>query len=123
VASLVALGSTGCASKVGWEVTTERTCSIDDPAIVCVVGTPDFGHTVRVGDANLLPGECVAIPDSGRGGQVVVFTHPPSTGRDMPDFADRRWVRAPRSRVTIVAVDRDGQIDVVERVDCDRQPF
>lgn len=108
---------TGCASKAGWSVTDERTCSPRDPAQVCSLAAPDYGHVIELGDAELLPGECVALDEAGRGGLIRVETRDPRGERR------RAWIRAPRSRVTIVEVARDGDADVAKRRSCDRTPI
>jgi hypothetical protein len=98
-------------------VTPERTCSAHDPARVCSVAEPDYGHTLELGDVELLPGECAALNGAGRGGLIHVET------RDPRGAGHRRSIRAPRSKATILAIDADGRVDVVERRTCDRTPI
>lgn len=115
--ALLPLALGGCASKVGWSITDEaRTCSPKDPARVCGLAEPDFGHTLELGDARLLPGECAALNDSGRGGLIRVET------RDPRGELRRSLIRAPRSKVTVIELREDGRAKVVERRGCDRMP-
>jgi hypothetical protein len=112
---LIALS--GCASKVGWSPTDVRTCAPKDPAQVCSVAAPDYGHVIELGDTELLPGECAVLADSGRGGLIRIETRDPRGGRQ------RSWVRAPRSKVTIVEVHEDGEAKTRARSSCDRTPI
>lgn len=114
---LAACGMCGCASEVGWSVTPDRTCSAHDPARVCSVVEPDFGHTLRLGDVELLPGECAAQDGAGRGGLIRMET------RDPRGEGRHRSIRIPRSKVTILAIEEDGKPEVVERRTCDRTPI
>jgi hypothetical protein len=103
----------GCASETGWSVTESRTCAPRDPARVCSVDAPDYGHVIELGDTELLPGECAVLDDAGRGGSIRIETRDPRGERR------RSRIRAPRSRATIVELERDGKAKVVERHRCD----
>lgn len=115
IAGFVALA--GCASKVGWSPSEERICSPKDPAQVCSLSAPDYGHVIELGDTKLLPGECVVLADAGRGGLLRIETRDPRGQRA------RRWIRAPKSKVTIVELREDGEPKLDERRSCDRAPF
>lgn len=106
----------GCASQVGWSPTEARVCAPKDPAQVCSVVAPDFGHVITVGDVELLPGECAVLADTGRGGMIRVETRDPRGERA------RRWVRVPQSKITIIEVREHGQPKLHERHRCDRTP-
>jgi hypothetical protein len=106
-----------CAPASGWSRTDARTCQPEDPALVCSRAEPDHGHTLAVADATLIPGECALAPAERGPARVRVET------RDPRGQGQRRRIRAPRGKVTIVAIEADGQVDVVERVPCDRQPI
>jgi hypothetical protein len=107
----------GCASKVGWSPTAERICTPKDPAHVCSRSAPDYGHVIEVGDTELLPGECAVLSDTGRGGLIQIETRDPQGERA------RRWIRAPRSKVTILELREDGDPKVSDRRSCDGAPF
>jgi hypothetical protein len=118
--ALVGLGGVtlaGCASTQGWSVTEARTCAPRAPARVCSIAEPDYGHVLTVGDAAMLPGECAALGDEGRGGLVRVST------RDPRGQGRKRWLRAPRSRATLLELDQDGRAKVVDRPRCDASPY
>jgi hypothetical protein len=84
---------------------------------VCSVPAPDYGHVLELGDTELLPGECAVLDDAGRGGMIRIET------RDPRGEGERRWIRAPRSKVTILELHEDGDAKVVERRSCDRSPI
>jgi hypothetical protein len=110
---LVALvGMVGCASKVGWSPTDPRACSPKDPAQVCSVRSPDYGHVLEVGDTKVLPGECAVLDDAGRGGLLRIETRDPRGERR------GRWIRAPRSTITILQLEEDGSAKVIDRHRC-----
>jgi hypothetical protein len=115
VAGVLALA--GCASTVGWTPTTERICAPKDPAQVCSLAGPDYGHVIELGDTELLPGECAVLSDTGRGGLIQIETRSPRGERE------RRWIRAPKSKVTIIELREDGDPKVSDRRRCDRMPF
>ncbi|MFO7562904.1 MAG: hypothetical protein R6X02_09710 [Enhygromyxa sp.] len=112
-----AVALSGCASKTGWSVTEARTCAPRDPARVCSLTAPDYGHVLELGDVEMIPGECAVLDGAGRGGLIRVET------RDPRGEGRRRWVRAPRSQATILVLERDGDVDALERRSCDRTPI
>ena len=113
---IVALTS-GCASKVGWSMTEQRTCEPKAAAHVCSVPGPDYGHVLELADTELLPGECAVVGADPRGGWVRVDTRDPrGEGRG-------RWVRAPRAKVTVLELSQDGRVSVANRLSCDRSPI
>jgi hypothetical protein len=115
LAGFIALS--GCASKVGWSPTERRVCAPKDPAQVCSRATPDYGHVIELGDTELLPGECAVLADAKRGGLIRVNV------RDPRGQQRRRWIRAPRSKVTILELRERGEAKLSERRRCDRTPL
>jgi len=106
----------GCATQTGWAISDVRVCAPKAAPRVCVIGEPDFGHVVGVGDLELLPGECgVAAGPHARGGLSRVSTR----GRDGTRRARRVAVR--RGAFTLIAVEGDGRFEV-SRARCDQQP-
>lgn len=108
---------TGCASKVGWTPTDDRICAPKDPAQVCSLSAPDYGHVIELGDTELLPGECAVLADSERGGLIRIETRDPQGERA------RRSIRAPKSKITILELGEDGEPKVSARRSCDSTPF
>lgn len=78
---------------------------------MCVLAGPDAPLVVRVGGAELVPGECAAGPIA-RGGRVQVQTR---DGRDGRETA--RLLRVGRGQLAMVSP-VDGEISVYERRSC-----
>ncbi|MFV8756234.1 hypothetical protein ACNOYE_37275 [Nannocystaceae bacterium ST9] len=110
-----ALLTSACASGRGWRLNDERTCERDASPRVCVQAEPDRGHVLALGDVELLPGECVAADDEARGGNLRVTTRSPR------GEARRRWVWVRRGRITRLAIDDRGRVEV-DRDRCSDRP-
>jgi hypothetical protein len=105
----------GCAAREGWQRTARRACEEAEAPRICVAGAPDRAAVVRVGGAELVPGECAASPRA-RGGRVRVEVEDGTTGARRG-----RRVRAPRGKTTRVAIADDGAPRVRDRVRCSGQ--
>jgi hypothetical protein len=61
----------GCAHvEQGWSLEDSRTCPHAQQMRVCVKSEPDRGLVARVGDAELVPGECASREGEERRGRV-----------------------------------------------------
>ena len=112
---LAVLGSSACVTDAGWTLAESRSCAPKAAPRVCVMSEPDHGHVVEIGDARLIPGECVAAEPGRRGGLARVRSVDRQRGRR------GRHVSTRRGRATLLEVDAEGKIDA-SRVRCDREP-
>lgn len=112
---LASVMATGCASKAGWSLSSARTCAPASTPRICVLSEPDYGHVLRLGDASLLPGECLAAGEDARPGLIRVAIEDPEGD------TRKRWVSARRGRFTLLRVDEAGKLSV-ERERCGDTP-
>jgi hypothetical protein len=103
-----------CAPRQGWQRTDRRACAPDAAPIVCIDGTDDRGHELALGGRRIVPGECARGPKGSHGGQLPVVVV------DRTGATKRRSIRAPKGRITIIAIDTANRIDVLERPVCDQ---
>lgn len=120
MAALVQLGLVAsCAPKHGWELTDARTCAPGDPPRICFDADPDQPLELRIGGTALVPGECARGPGGEGGGALRALLVDGREFENAKERPNRRWLRVPKGRTTVVQVADDDRVRVVERRRCD----
>jgi hypothetical protein len=101
-----------CLPRQGWQRTDRRACEPQSPPIVCLTPHVEGPYELHVGDAVLLPGECLQAPPEAGSGRLAVTVHASGEALARPRIRLAEGVR------TIVRLDGK-RVRVLDEQPCD----